>query len=99
MNSQSDGDPDLIGELECEGEWINTKSGKRFFKMKPFHEKHGSKRKADGNIDMSDAAKTVAIAAEYAKKIASGEFKILGGSEIDLTGGKWARTFIIDEGQ
>jgi hypothetical protein len=83
--------------VEFEGTWITTKSGKRFFAMKPLHEKHGSKKNVDGSIDMSDPTLTAKIAGEYLKKISSGEMKILGGSEVDLGGNKYVRTFIIQE--
>lgn len=65
--------------------------------MQPLHEKHGSKRKADHSFDMSDHATNAKIVGEYVKKVASGDVKILGGSEIDLGGGKYVRTFIIQE--
>src|SRR5580765_4609701 len=79
--------------------WDRVNQQGELTKMTALHEKHGSKRKADGSMDMSDSKQTVAIAAEYAKRIASGEFTILGGSEIDLGGGRYVRSFVIDEGK
>ena len=65
--------------------------------MKPLHEKHGSKKNPDGSFDFSNKKAQVEIITAYNAALSSGDHQILGGSEIDLGGGKWVRTFVIDE--
>ena len=68
---------------------------------KSLHESMGSKKHPDGSIDLTDKALHDSIVAAYNQKLASGEFKLLGGSEVKVPvpGRKvYSRTFIIDEG-
>jgi len=61
-------------------------------KHRPMHEKHGAKL---GKQD--DQNKVVEVASAYMEQIKSGKMKIEAISEIDLGGGKYVRSFVIQE--
>ncbi len=61
---------------------------------RPMHEKHGSKL---GKQEQADQPKVADIAQKYIDEIKAGRMKIEGVSEIDLGGGKYVRSFVIQE--
>lgn len=58
----------------------------------PLHAKHGAKLG-----DQSDNAKVIEVAGHYLEQMKAGKMKVEHISEIPLGGGKYVRSFVIQE--